>query len=225
MTATSKHEESPSLPQEPSSRFRWQNIRKWVISMLVIFVFSACTEKAAELLSKESSERIRGFNDSFIHDLKQVDPFRLSKIYYLYIWNGPPSAQLPQEGIAEKILKLPERSIYAVAPTFRAVIAGGMVSILLAVTALGLGAFVLKANDATFWSFPLAPIIGSCFLWALLLITHLAMLLFGWFLEAAGLISAISTTIPLFGWVISTATKEREHHITDKVIERLTRRP
>ncbi|HWP47764.1 MAG TPA: hypothetical protein VNM22_11430 [Candidatus Limnocylindrales bacterium] len=248
MADTTRQEEKPSSQLEGSTdRRSWQKARKWFISVLIIFVFSAFTEKIVDLLSPEFREKLRNLNDSFVRGVEQVDPFKLSRLFYRCIWNGPPSGDVQEiyDRLLPSKLKPPilpgfkplsrpwakegyiTRVMDAGIYTGEIVIAGGMVSIAMAIIALTLGVLMLVGADikSPLVYVLLAPIIGGCFLWVLLLIMRLAGLLFGWLLETAQLASAISTTIPFFKLVVLAVVKEREHHITSKVMERIKGEP
>jgi hypothetical protein len=244
MADTTRQKEKPSShPEGPTDRRSWQKVRKWFISVLIIFVFSAFTEKIVDLLSPEFREKLQNLNDSFVKGVQQVDPFKLSRLFYRCIWDGPPSGDVqeiydrllpsqlkpsmspglkpPSRPWAKEgyIIRVIDAGIY----TSEIVIAGGMVSVAMAILALTLGILMLIGADikSPLVYVLLAPIMGGCFLWVLLLIMRLAGLLFGWLLETAQLASAISTTVPFFKSVVLAVVKEREHHITSKVMERI----
>ena len=76
----------------------------------------------------------------------------------------------------------------------------------------------LKKHESlvgTLYLLLLVPLIGSVFVWLLITIMWLAGLLFGWLLASA-------ETIAYFGVIGTAVVKEKEHHVTGKIIARLT---
>lgn len=237
MSAISKQEHPPPPePPEPKTNTWGRRIRNYSVGVLVIFVLSAIVEKCIEFFSEKGIEHLRHLNEAFINSVDQLKPWNLAKLFYAaLLGNGlfEITSLCSHTGIVGRIFCAILNTPYAVFLTIKALSSQGPVSILTAAVAflVGVLATVLserRKSDHYDWRDVLgivlfAPLIGSCFMWALLGLMHLASFLFGWMLVAAGTIAGLSVTAPLIGSLGSAVVKEREHSISHKIVHGLTR--
>ncbi len=238
MSGTSEPEKAtPPEPPEPKTNTWGRRIRTYSVRVLVIFVLSAIVEKCIEFFSEKGIEHLRHLNEAFINSVDQLKPWNLAKLFYAaLLGNGlfEITSLCSHTGIVGRIFCAILNSPYAAFQTIKALSSQGPVSVLTALVAflVGVLATVLserKESDHYDWRDVLgivlfAPLIGSCFMWALLGLMHLASFLFGWMmLVAAGAIAGLSVTAPLIGSLGSAVVKEREHSISHKIVHTLTR--
>ena len=302
-----------AAPQRVAYASLWRWLGKYLVRVIVIFLFGTVTHKVIEHFPHIGSEKLRLFNDSFVGSVESLEPFHLSRLFYGYIWSGPPSvgegglpstavtsritpetdfdtesrhwpelgfktlqeakelrwkilqptfsgeisefAKMQESELSNQISEVEKKvamerqiekirtasrtasaqeetqrgAVARVGPaimfTVRSVISGRPVNMVIALIALGIGILVLRIVDVKTWFFYplLAPIIGSCFLFALLQIMLLAGALFRGILEAAQFLAALSVTAPLFRALIAGIIMERDHAITGGVIKHITR--
>ena len=218
----------------------WLSFRRWLLSALVISLISAGVEKATEFFSPEGRKHLVKINNAFRRGVEHADPFQVARAFYHGFGQGP-----PPPGPAGLLIPQPQstpqpwesgwtfifnRLEYAVKYTWKTVLAGGAISLITGAVAL-LGGLLLTFNPKEInpvISVLLAPLIGGALIWGLLQLMRLASLLFGQVLHAIDVIAYISATLPFLAWATSSAFglvfKEREHHLTGRLIHWLTER-
>ena len=223
---------SPAGSSKPADNSRRLKIRNWLISFAVILVITVL-EKVIEHHVSPDSLNLTEINKSFVKEVGEVNPFKLARVFYDYLLQGAPREPSPTlYGFPIPRTPEPPQSVgfgtvlWRIIPgaffTARTIVSEGWVSTLTALVGLFLGfAGVwpeLKKHESlvgTLYLLLLVPLIGSVFVWLLITIMWLAGLLFGWLLASA-------ETIAYFGVIGTAVVKEKEHHVTGKIIARLT---
>jgi hypothetical protein len=224
---------------------------RYIVTVIVVTIVSGCVEKAFEPHSQQSREYLSQHNDHFVKGIEQIEPFRLGRVFYGALWNGPPQPWAQQgfapypdpKGLAQAAVDLLfqvewvlTRIAGAIAYTYQNIASGGLPSAGVAIMAILFGYLVMRraAEESGGRIGPvhlfLMPAIGACFVWAIIIPMWTAGKLFGWALAAAQLIAGCSAAGTAFGWAgwqaLRVVAKEREHHITDSIVEFLiSKRP
>jgi hypothetical protein len=98
------------------------------------------------------------------------------------------------------------------------VLNGGPLTILTALIGLVASARSLKGNYGCLLVYFLIPIVASCYIWVLLRIMESASIFLGSALRGIAIVVGSSIGIPVIGWLLLGALREREHHITGSII-------
>ena len=100
--SSNPQQEAGAGSKHPPALSRWQQVKYWLLSVLIIVVVSAVVEKVFE---HETIEYVKEVNESFVHHVKEVDPFFLAANFYGYLLTGVPpqprQPHLPERGAFE----------------------------------------------------------------------------------------------------------------------------
>ena len=236
MSETSKPEQPPPVEPAEPKRTTWRR-RIWIYSLrvILIIVISYVVEKCIELFSGEGIQHLRHLNEAFVKSVDELKPWNLGKIFYAGLFGkglSEATSLCSHTGLFGRLYCAIVNTPYAVFHTIKALSSQGPVSIIMAVATFVVGALLMlwserKKSDHYDWRDVLgivlfAPLIGSCFMWGLLQVMHLASYLFGWALVAAETVAGISVLASSIGALGSALRHEREHALTHRIIHRLT---
>jgi zinc ribbon protein len=208
---------SASSPKAASGRFK---LPKWLRSLAIILLVVLLT-KLFEQFSEGFKEALHAADNFFKHGVQQVAPFHLCAVFYRTIMDGLSSSSQPGNANLGTIIAL---AIGAAFQTLGTIFKEGAASILTAAIVLFLGivfTFDRKADHPFLTTLFLAPVVGGCFLYALLLFMLLLSAIFG---AGAATIAYVGTTFPLVKACASVVFETSQHKVAERVVDRLAKK-
>jgi hypothetical protein len=206
-----------SSPNAACGKFK---VPGWLRSLAVILVV-VLLAKLLELVSEEFKEVLHAADNFFKQGVEQVAPFHLCAVFYRTIMDGLSSSSHPGNASLGTIIAL---GIGAVFQTLGTIFKEGPASILTAAIVLLVGiafTFDRKADHPFLTTLFLAPVVGGCFLYALLLFM---VLLSTMFKAGAAAIAYVGTTVPLVKACASALLETGQHNVAERVVDRVAKK-